>query len=71
MIFLETGTTTIRTDQEFILSHHIEIILVILTRKIKTIEAVHQNIKDELIKYKLQIKQLLTEMKCPERRNSD
>ena len=51
MIILETKKkTTINTDQDFILCHHNEIILNILTRKIKTIQAVHQKIIINMLK---------------------
>ena len=50
MIILETKKTTINTDQEFILCHHNEISLNILTRKIKTIQAVHQKIFINMLK---------------------
>ena len=41
VIFLEIEAATIRTGQETILSHHIEIILNCQTHKVRTIEAVH------------------------------
>ena len=45
VITLEIDTTIIRTDQKFVPSHHIEIILNNQTNKVKTTEAVHENIK--------------------------
>ena len=60
MIIVEIETTTIRTDHETILSHHIEIILNFKTHKVKIVPAEHQNIKDKLIKYTLQMKQIQT-----------
>ena len=47
VIILEIETTTIKTDQEAILNHYIERIPIFQTHKIKTIEAVRQNIKDK------------------------
>ena len=45
VITLEIDATIIRTDQKFVPSHHIEIILNNQTNKVKTTEAVHENIK--------------------------
>ena len=60
VIILEIEITTIRTDQERILSHHIEINFNFEINKIKIIEAEHQNIKYKLIKLNLQMKQIET-----------
>ena len=42
VIILEVETTTIRTDQEIILCHHIEIVFNFEINKVKIIEAVHK-----------------------------
>ena len=60
VITLETETTTTKTDQEAILNHLIEKILNFQTRKIKTLEAVHQRTKNKRIKKNLQMKQIRT-----------
>ena len=46
-MFLELETTTIKTDQETFFNHHTEIMPSFQTHRIKTIEAVRQNIKDK------------------------
>ena len=55
LIFLEKETKTIKTDQESVLSHHIETLHSIKTNKIQTTEEEHRTSKDKLIKYNLQI----------------
>ena len=59
VITLEKKTTRTKIDQKTILNHHIKMILSFQTHK-KSINAVHQNIKDKIIKYNLQIKQTQT-----------
>ena len=49
MITLGIKTTTIQTDKETILSHHIEIILNSQLKKDKTTELAHLNAKDKSI----------------------
>ena len=60
VINLEVETTTNKTDQETILNHHIHINLNFQTHKIKTLEAVYQNIKDKFVRYNLQMKHTQT-----------
>ena len=60
VITLELETTTIRTEQETFLNHRIETIHNCRTHKIKAIEALHQNIKNKLSKYNLQMMQIQT-----------
>ena len=55
-------TPAIQTDRETFFSHHMETILNIQIHRVKTTEAVHQNIstpkKDKYIKYKQQKKHI-------------
>ena len=60
MIIQEIETTTIRTDQESFVSHHIEITHNGQIDKIKTAEIVHQKIKSKSTKKILQKKQAHT-----------
>ena len=60
MIIQEIETTSTKTNQETILNHRIEKILNFQPHKIKTIEAVPQNINDKEIKYNLHMKQIQT-----------
>ena len=47
----EIETTTTQIDRETILSHHIEINLIIQNHKVKTTEVADQKIKHKIIKY--------------------
>ena len=53
-------TTTIQTDRETILSHHIDTTLNNQVHKVKITEVVYQNIKDKLVEYNQQKKPIQT-----------